>query len=307
MDKRVLIIFFLLLVLVACTPQGRQTIGRGVKLEFIEYPKGELLETGRGPEPFGLGLQVSNFASVPVQGQICVRDTPFGIGGIPPNTCESVNLDPAFKAENGQVRENTQGLQFGPFQYQGLDAGKTYTTEISAELRYTIESRHFMDVCLVRDDTRSGVPGQCKDDASVSVTQDLLPLAVKNVKKEVHHFSAGNVDQLFVKLVFNMGLDESNVQIMQQGDSGFARSSKSLVSVRVHGFGTDFACTPLTREGVFDFRPDSTNELRCTANIPLEQDRQDDLVEVRLGYGAGQTVSIPSVKLIKQGDQGGVA
>ncbi len=291
-----------LLFLVACTQTAQPSVGRGLKLEFVDFPKGELVETERGSEQFVLEVKVSNFANVPVSGQLCVRDTTFGIGGIPDNSCEFVELDQAFKSENS-VRETVQSFPFGPYMYSGLDPGKPYSAEISAEMKYGIASRHFVQMCLVKDDTRAGLPSACSDEATLSVIQEALPLGIRNVRKEVHHLRRGTTDDLQVKVLFEVSLDEKNVRILTEQDADDP-SSQSMVRVNVRGFGADFDCVPLVQGNMLEFRTGEKNEVRCTAAISLGQDRLDDVVDIVLGYGASQTISIPSVKLIKQGDQG---
>ncbi len=305
-----LVFIVLLLFLAACAPTGQTSVGKGVVLEFLEYPKIKLVETSSGGEEFSLKFKVSNFANVPVQGRLCVKDITFGLGGIPENTCSAISLEPAFKLDEKQVRESYQLVDLGPYTYTGVDPDPAKNQEaiISAELRYAVQSKHFMKVCLAQDAVTKtkNIPAECQDQASVTVSQDPLPLAIKNVQKDAHHLrNTANGEEILLKLNFEVALNDQNVRVIEQRDILAPISSASLVNVRVKGYGKEFVCVPLQQRTFFELRQGEKNELRCTATVFLDQSRLDDAVEVDLGYGASITVGSPAgpVKLIKEEEQ----
>ncbi|MBI5391420.1 hypothetical protein HZB00_00295 [Candidatus Woesearchaeota archaeon] len=266
--------------------------GKGIVLEWTEYPKKDIQE---GSE-FSLGLRVKNFAKIPVEGNVCVRDAlpSQSYGGIPEDSsaCRPFHLEKAQTFESKVQPDIFESDLFGPFRYQNLQP-TSYAPGIAAEVEYRIESMHTSRFCVKNPNSREKLPADVKCDVSEtgSVVQDDLPLMIKKITKDVNQI-AGNRVSISFDINVNQQEDGTlrNYNAVSQGET----TRYPQIDFAINYLGIPFACNPL-KDGKIEVR-ETENSIRCTSEYTfnsIDPYQQDQLV-LTLKYRFRKISRIPS-------------
>lgn len=268
--------------------------GKGVKLEFLDYPKGQLDEN----EPFALYLRITNNSPEPVEGTLCLYDTPSErFGGIPAEECQDVSLEPAiemtdfFEAQQDDYYFPSKG---GTYFYKNLHTDLKQTTSISVMLRYTIKTTSAASVCILKPRiTTEDYPSGCAKDYTItSIKQPSTPIQVTKIEKQ-----SSSIGEDQVKLIFTIYLEQKEDGILLNKEDIYEIvSSKPMIEFSA-GFynGPNFKCTPVVN-GKIDFR-EKQKVIKCATIYNLNQDFIEEPLVIEFNYGFQKTASIPEIEL----------
>lgn len=315
MQKKVklTILIFLLLVLTSCSMPDISSIsslfgskniatGKGVKLEFTDYPKGDLTDK----EQFRVMTRVSNFGNSPIDGVICLSDTPssrnIGIPSDPSASCVDIHLDTAETLSAGKVSAYQQDIAFpnevGSFYYyDNIQKDITQTSIISAHLKYAVDSKSAAQICVKSMNANvKNIPVPCEDEQTLTdIKQPDFPIQITKIEKDVSSVSPTEAN---VKLKIYVSQKEEGQAIPRSSIFEQVSSFKPEVEFKpgfIGGSG-EFTCTPLTN-GKFELR-ENEKVINCRATVNIGQEYLYDTFVVELGYGFEKVISLPPINLI---------
>ncbi len=283
---------------------GGSTIvtGKGVKLEFVDYPKGELTDK----EQFRIMAKVSNFGNSPVDGVLCLSDTPgarnVGILSDPSAACADIHLDTAETLSEGKISAYQQGVGFpnggnGYYYYDNIQKDITQTSIISAHLKYAVDSKSAAQICIKSMNANiKNIPVPCDNSQTITdIIQPDFPIQVTKIEKEVSSISPTEAN---VKLKIYISQKEEGQAIPRSSLFEQVSSFKPEVEFKpgfIGGSG-EFICTPLIN-GKFELR-ENEKVINCRATVNIDQEYLYDSFVVELGYGFEKVISLPPIKLI---------
>lgn len=308
MQKKVLIIGIIILALfiTSCSVpsdlsflsfgSSQTSTGKGVKLEFVDYPKGELTDN----EQFRIKAMVTNYGQIPIDGSLCLYDTPTDrLGGIPPQQCRPIHLDKAEEISDGKSAPSQQEYYFpdsdaGFFSYHSIPTDIPASSIIYADFTYAVFDKASAQVCVksMQADQKN-IPVPCDDTQTITkINQGDLPVKVSKVEKQSSPLGS---NQALLKLKVYIQKDEEG-DIVPPENYQDQRFALPMVDFKLSMGGNAFTCSPL-KNGAFELSQ-SEKVINCQATINLGQDYVYDTLVIELGYGFRKTISLPEIKLV---------
>lgn len=311
MQKRAIMPFLLvlLLIIIGCTmpdiswPFGQATpsTGKGIKLEFIEYPKTDLTDN----EPFRIKMLVSNYGNSPLEGFLCLIDSPSSrYEGIPIDqsaSCVDVHLSQAEEISDGKYSPSKQDYSFPPggfYSYKNIEKGTTQTSTITSIFKYVADSKATTPICAQTLSANPKLlPKSCENEQTISdIKQPDFPLKITKIEKSVSPISP--TESLLKLKIYIQNTEDG--QVIPK-DTIFEQTSTYKPEVefepRILGNPAAFTCTPL-KEGKFELR-ESEKIINCRATLNIAQGYLDDILELELNYGFEKIMSLPQqIKLV---------
>ncbi len=273
------------------------TVGKGVVLEWTEYPKKDLVEN----REFSLGLRVKNYAKTPVDATLCVRDAlPDQYGGVPSDACTQIHLEKAQVTGSTVQPDAIEPAIFGPYTYHNLQPA-SYAPGIAAELKYTLQSIHDTPLCVLSPNFKGQLPSGVSCSASetkTDVRQDDLPLKITKITKDVGLISSNKVG---VDLEITVAQVQDGTLLSNEQSGTEATHGYPLVDFTIDFLQIPLTCTPL-KQGKIEMR-ENEKVIKCSGEYVLRgtDDFLQGPVVIHLGYGFRQISKIPSdIGLIPQ-------
>ncbi len=298
MKKSLVFCLVCLLFLAACQylpfqSSGSVVSGKGVKVEFVDYPSGKL---GEG-ELFSVRTRVTNYnPSSPVQGQLCIADfVSKRLGGIPENTCQDFIVEKA-EVVNSKVYEQAKEQIFSSYSYHDLEPNVPYTDNIGAIFTYSVASDHILEGLCVKTSesvrTSDVSASKCsKSESFSSVKQPDTPIRVTSITKDVNYL--GN-QQANVRLTIDLKkVEDGDVVSSELADS----SANPFSAVPFIDFDLNYAGVPFECPGVNAGRlqfGQAEKEISCHGLVNVPGEFLSEPLVIRLGYSFRKTIQTPS-------------
>ena len=301
MKKVMGVCFILLLFLTSCSylPKFWQTAetesGDDIKVEFVTYPEGELVED----EQFAIKTRVTNYnTAAGVDGTVCIYDfVPKSLGGIPEGSCSPVIVERADEIEDQIYEKREEQVFTGPFSYNNLRKNQPYTTNIAAMFSYVVESEHFAQQLCVKLSDEVRTSSECERGTKfTNLKQPKTPLQVTEVTSRASPSPSKNGEVALHVNVIIKKQEEGNVASIEDLDKLI--SVTPMVDVNVAYADTTLTCTGL-RSGRLVFSEDVA-QVSCRGNIliPVSSQSLSDSLAITLRYGFQKVVETPAIKLV---------
>lgn len=278
--------------------QGK-VVGRGIKLELD--PDGELPSTVYESNPFTIKARVSNYGLSPIEGYLCLSDTPSeSYGGIRANDCQPVNLDQALQSE-GDVKPSQMEFFFpsgGAYSYENLPSqlsqGLTMDTQISAEFSYVTKTIALSKICLK---AFNSVSKDCTNKETItSIQQAQMPIEVTKIEKAV---AVSKDNQAMIGLTVYIKQVEEGYIIDRSLNSGKTQISPTAKLTVTLG-NVVLSCTPVEHGDIIRFTTGNEKMIQCTAKEQLSQDLINEPLIITIEYGFKKTARLNPIQLIKE-------
>jgi len=273
---------------------GSVLVGRGVTMEFTEYPSEVYEDQG-----FGLEIVVSNYGDQEVDGFVCISDTTSQTYmGIPSNECQPTYLPPALIQE-GSVTPSQLPLLFpssssGMYRYLNLpkeDGIQEIYTSIAATFSYKTATIASTTICL--ENFNVDEPSCEKNEVIKNIKQQKMPIEVTEIEKVSYTSQDGTAS---ISLIVH-------IKKMEKGDiidPLKLQNSKQTMSPTI-GFSinlaeTIFKCQPLESGNKVKFMTGDETVVRCTGTKYLgDSEFINDPLIILLDYGFQVRESIPII------------
>lgn len=276
---------------------SKVSAGEGIKLEIIEYPKGELFDA----EPFSLKTRITNYNTEPVEGLLCVHDTPPDrMGGIPSSSCKDIYVAASITGSGGDVSPSVEEFQFptdqGAYAYQNIPKDITTTSIIFSSLTYSVKQKAIAGICIRNpsisaEKIKEKLGVSCDDSTSPSIQQPKLPLIVSKIEKDQTSAGPNNVN---VRLRIYVKQDEEGQIIASSQVLEENPSLKQTVAFSVElASGTKFNCNPAKTLEFNQYE----KVINCFASININQEAITDTIIVNLDYGFRMTTKLSPIDL----------
>ncbi len=270
--------------------------GKGITVKFVQAPQeGSILGE---EDQFSVAIEVYNYIASDrgVTGFLCLRqDASSSIGGVPPNECRNLNLQPAEDID-GNVYPD-QGKFFFPdqgyYSYRRLDQFKQQN-QLHADLLYEVDTTAGAIACVSMPQAEK-VPSACKGRQTISLQQQEAPIQIVDLTAEQMPSGAEGVR---LKL-------EMKVKKVDTGEIIAPGKLMSAAATPIVRFQASVNRMPLSCQGVagsfIEFRSNQNEKvIKCTAPLKLTQSYENIPLSFELEYGFKKTIPGPRFELRKE-------
>ena len=299
--KKILILLSIILFISACVnfPGLSGSGGKeGIIFDFIENmpPTTSLYEE----QSFKVGLNIANYATIPVKTQVCISDTPGdAFGGIPSSVCEFVEMR---KAEEGdKIIPDEKEVYFptktGIYSYSNIEGDMT--TNIIAEVSYPYETQASAQLCIKTDQNiKTPIACEMSENLKLSYLYD-APIKITSLKKDIFPRSDDEIEVMLNMDIQNSGSGE----VLNFKDAYIPLTANKDVlldySIELVGLTSDFKCTPLESGKIL--LKQNRKTLICSATLnkrDLGQEYLTNPLKIRIKYAYKQMKSLGSISLV---------
>ena len=288
----ILIFIVGVLLISGCTGPAPETHVGGVDIGFLlNQPPIELREDAS----FVVGLKLTNNIPKPVNGELCISDTPANsFGGIQEPDCRHFMIAAAEVVDDKKYVEN-QNVYFpsegSSYSYHNLEFG-IGSTNINAKLKYDLSTTSLAEICLKKDPAEE-ISG-CESNSVIfgnDIVSDFAPIVIEKIESSI--VPEGNQNRVHLKIT----LKKEPLGSVTFNDI----ENKLKMDINLAGTATSFTCYP-SQEGLIKFN-ELTKVVNCDSSVDLGgQDFYVDSLIMNLDYTYTISASTGAIPLKRKSE-----